>query len=109
MIRLQRDPGVKGRALLPNGQPAAGAQVAIAMAAREVRIADGEIVVQPLAEDASLRDRWDRPFLTTTDDQGRFTLPTEIAPSAVIITHTEGIAAISYQDFPANSEVTLEP
>lgn len=109
MVRLQRDPGVKGLAMSPNGQPAAGAQVAIAMAAREVRLGDGEIVTQPLAEDASLRDCWDRPFMTTTDDQGRFILPSEIAPAAVIITHASGIAAISFNDFSANGEVTLEP
>ncbi|MCF7731805.1 MAG: ankyrin repeat domain-containing protein [Akkermansiaceae bacterium] len=109
VVRLQRDPGVHGRALLPNGQPAAGAQVAIAMAAREVRIEDGRITAPPLDENASLRDHWDRPFMTTTDDQGRFTLPTEIAPAAVIITHAEGIAAIPLADFPISGEMTLEP
>ena len=109
VIRLRRDPNVRGRVVTPDGQPAVGAQVAIAMARREVRIVDGKIDVRPLAENASLRDRWSRPFMTTTDEEGRYTLPTEIAPAAVIITHTEGIAAFKYDDFPSSGAVPLVP
>jgi hypothetical protein len=104
LIRLKRDPGVRGRAVLPNGRPAGGAQVAIAMARREVRIVDGKIDARPPAEDAGPRDRWSRPLMTTTDDEGRYTLPTEIAPAAVITTHTEGIAALKYGDFPSTGD-----
>jgi hypothetical protein len=109
VIRLKRDPGVRGRAVLPNGRPAGGAQVAIAMARREVRIVDGKIEVRPLAEDASPRDRWCRPLMTTTDEEGRYTLPAEIAPAAVIIAHTEGIAALKYADLSSNGDVPLLP
>lgn len=109
LIRLKRDTKVRGRAVLPNGQPAVGAQVAMAMARREVRIVDGKIEVRPLAKNASLGDRWCRPFTTTTDAEGRYTLPTEIAPAAIIITHPQGIAALKYVDFPSNGATPLVP
>jgi len=109
VIRLERDPGVQGRAVLPNGRPARGAQVGIAMAGRAVRIVNGRIDMRPLAEDAGRRDRWSRPFMTTTDEKGRFALPTEIAPAAVIITHADGIAAFKYVDFSSSSDIPLVP
>ena len=69
----------------------------------------GYLVPPTVAEDASLRDRWSRPFMTTTDEKGRFALPTEIAPAAVIITHADGIAAFRYVDFSSSSEIPLVP
>lgn len=108
-IRLQRDPTVHGRVVLPNGQPAIDAQVAIAMASRQVRIIDGKIAVRPVTEDASLRDHWTRPFTTTTDEDGRFRLPTEIAPAAVIITHAQGITAFGYADLLDSHDISLQP
>ena len=47
--------------------------------------------------------------MTTTDEKGRFALPTEIAPAAVIITHTDGIAAFKYVDFSSSSDIPLVP
>ena len=41
-IRLERDPGVRGRVLQPDGQPARGAMLGIAMANREVRLENGQ-------------------------------------------------------------------
>ena len=108
-IRLERDPGVAGRIMTPAGDPAAGAQITVATAARTVRIKNGEILLRPLAADASRRDRWSRPTSVTVDGQGRFKLPTEIAPAAVAIAHPAGFAAMSFEDLVDAGDVTLEP
>ncbi|MBL7040178.1 MAG: hypothetical protein ISR77_16185 [Pirellulaceae bacterium] len=108
-IRLERDPGVAGRVMTPAGEPAAGAQIAVATAARTVRIKDGNIPLRPLEPDASRRDRWRRPLSVTADGQGRFKLPTEISPAAVAIAHPAGFAAMSFEDLLDGSEVILEP
>jgi len=108
-IRLERDPGVAGRVMTPAGEPAAGAQIAVATAARTVRIKDGNIPLRPLEPDASRRDRWRRPLSVTADGQGRFKLPTEISPAAVAIAHPAGFAAMSFEDLLDGAEVILEP
>lgn len=108
-IRLERDRGVVGRVMTPVGGPAAGAQIAVATAARTVRIKDGEISLRPLGADASRRDRWSRPTSVTADQQGRFKLPTEISPAAVAIAHPAGFAAMSLEDLFGADHVTLEP
>ena len=108
-IRLERDPGAAGRIMTPAGAPATGAQMAVGTAARTVRIKDGAIVHRPLAADASRRDRWSRPMSVTADQQGRFELPTEIAPAAVAIAHPTGFAAMSFEDLLDGAEVILEP
>jgi len=107
-IRLERDPGVAGRITTPAGDPAAGAQIAVATAARTVRIKEGRILLRPLAADASLRDRWSRPPSVTADGRGHFKLPTEIAPAAVAIAHPAGFAAMSFEEFLEAGDVTLE-
>jgi len=108
-VRLEPDPGVAGRIMTPAGDLAAGAQIALAMAARTVRVKGGKIPLQPLAADASRRDRWSRPISVTADRQGRFTLPTEIAPAAIAIAHPAGFAAMSFEKLLDAGDVTLEP
>jgi len=108
-IRLERDPGLAGRVMTPAGDPAAGAQIALATAARTVRVKDGGISLRSLAADASRRDRWSRPISVTADQQGRFKLPAEISPAAVAIAHPAGFVAMSFEDLLDADKVMLEP
>lgn len=108
-IRLERDPGVTGRVMTPTSDPAADAQIAVATAARTVRIKDGKISLRPLEPDAGQRDRWSRPASVTADRQGRFKLSTELSPAAVAIAHPAGFAAMSFEDLLDGADVILEP
>lgn len=109
-IRMQRDPGIRARVLTPEGEPAAGAQVGIAMAAREAPIRDGALRVRPVGDDASPSDRWRRPVVVEADDQGWFTLPDEVVPAAVAIAHSSGFVAMNLMNLKqAAPEVRLEP
>ena len=44
-------------------------------------------------------DRWRRPLLVKTDDEGRFKLPTEPGPAAVLVLHDSGVKELSYDQF----------
>jgi hypothetical protein len=108
VFQLADDPGVPGRALLPDGTPAAGATVALALAQRDAVWEDGKLRGQgePLPEKPG--DRWRRPLLVTTDAEGRFQLPTETEPAAILIIHDAGAAELSYAEFQKSPEVKLQ-
>jgi hypothetical protein len=109
VLRLVADRGVSGRALQPDGQPAAGATVAIAMPGKHIELENGHIrgeAVPPKGES----DRWRRPTLVKTDAEGRFRLPAETDPRALaVIVHQSGAVDISYADLRQEPEITLRP
>ncbi len=108
-IRLQPSTGVSARVLDPDGNPASGAKVAIAMCQREVAIADSSIVLRNPKQDASLRDRWEMPRTTATDELGQFTLADESAPALLVVTHPSGVAMINLDYARETPELHLEP
>jgi hypothetical protein len=85
-VKLVRD-AFAGVVLLPNGQPAAKAQVAIASHTNEVTVQSGKLSYSGHGE--KLRK------VVETDGQGRFTLPAEIDPSVVVVAHEFGYAEIT--------------
>jgi hypothetical protein len=111
VLRLVADTGVGGRIFQPDGQPAAGATVAIAMPGkRQVRVEDGQIrdARDPKSTDES--DRWRRPTLVRTDAEGRFRLPAETDPRAVaLVVHESGTVDMNFADFRQQAEITLRP
>ncbi|MCA9257550.1 MAG: carboxypeptidase regulatory-like domain-containing protein [Planctomycetales bacterium] len=104
-VRLRRDRGVEGRAVLPSGEPASGAIVAIGMANDEIAtIVDGVVQHKPRSRGRT----WPaEKRLVTADADGRFTLPAEIQPAAVVVTHPQGVAIMSYAGFCEAPEIKL--
>ncbi len=108
-IRLQSSDDIAGTVSDPDGNPATDAKVAVAMCRREVRISDGSIKIKSLAPDASLRDRWEQPRTTTTNDDGAFTLPDESAPALLVVTHPTGVAMLNLEYVRDHPSIQLEP
>ncbi|GMU20052.1 MAG: hypothetical protein AMXMBFR13_01530 [Phycisphaerae bacterium] len=78
-----------GRVLLPDGQPAAGATVALVLPDHQVRFENGRFSRQ-------LHARTEKPppgpTTTTTDSAGRFTLPAGLGLHPLVVTHESGYA-----------------
>ncbi|MFM9962446.1 MAG: M56 family metallopeptidase [Planctomycetaceae bacterium] len=91
-IKLERRI-LAGVVRLPNGQPAAKAQVGLASWTNEVNLHVGKLSYGHHGE--KLRK------VVETDEQGRFVMPAEIDPSVLVVAHAEGYAE------RANAETTL--
>ncbi len=111
VFELKKDARRKGRVLLADGTPAAGAQVGVALVQRNVRLEEGgalEGFGEPMP--AKLGDAWRRPTMVAADAGGRFELPGETDPAAaVVVAHESGVASLFYADFAADPEIELEP
>jgi len=107
VFQLADDKGVVGRVLTPAGQPAAGATVALALAQRDAVLEEGRLrhADAPPAEKPG--DQWRRPIFTKTDAEGRFRLPTEIEPAAVLIVHDSGVRETTYEAWANAPEARL--
>jgi hypothetical protein len=106
-FQLKRDAGIVGRVLTPEGQPAAEATVALALAQKDAALEDGRLrgADQPIPDKPS--DRWRRPLVVKTDGQGNFELPTECEPAAVLVIHDSGVLETAYEKFQKNPELKL--
>ena len=94
----------------PDGKPAAGASVALAMVQRDVRVAGGRIVQPDPAQVKSASDQWRLPRMFTVDGAGKLQLPPENDPSAaVLICHEDGVLDISLRELRGTHEVKLKP
>ena len=110
VFELVADKGTTGRALTPDGNPAAGATVALAMVQRDAVIDNGVLwhTDKPAPERPS--DRWRWPRLVQADAQGRFQLPPESDPTAaVLIVHESGVRELALADFKQQPELALQP
>ena len=109
-VRLKRDVGVSGKVVDADGKPLCDATVAIGMGNfRNLHIRNGELYLWPKPKaDESLRTRWERPRHTKTDDNGRFTLPSEIQRARVLVVHPYGVRAISYDELSSGDVVELQ-
>jgi hypothetical protein len=109
VFMLAKDPGIKGRVLQPDGQPAVGATVALAMVQRDAVWEEGRLrgSDKPLPEKPG--DRWRVPIFVKTEAEGRFQLPTEPDPAALLIVHDSGVRELAYDDeFQKSPKVTLQ-
>ena len=82
-VKLERKV-LTGMVRLPNGKPAAGAQVALASWTNEIKVDDGELSYQ--GHGSKFRR------VLETDEHGIFAIPAEIDPSVLIVAHPEGYA-----------------
>jgi hypothetical protein len=108
-FELALDAGIKGRVMRPDGKPAAGATIALAMVQRDAVIEDGRLrgIGQPLSEKPS--DRWRRPVFSKADADGRFNVPhLNDATAAALIIHESGVRELRIADFEKAPVVTLE-
>ena len=107
---LARDEGIRGRVLTPDGRPAAGATLALAMVQRDAVIENGKLrgLEQPLPEKPS--DRWRRPVLAESDAEGRFQVA-DLADrtAAVLIMHESGVRELPLGELRKAPDVTLQP
>jgi hypothetical protein len=105
---LGKDPGRPGVVRTPDGQPADGAIVGIALVQRNLRIEGHTFAGWGDPEADKPGDRWRRPTMVAADAEGRFVLPTETEPaSAVVLVHESGVAEMFYADFLATPEIRL--
>lgn len=106
---LAEDKGIAGSLKTPDGKPAAGATVAVALPQRDVVWSEGKLrgADDPLPEKPG--DRWRRPLFVKTDAEGAFRLPTETDPAAaVLIVHESGVRELSYDAWKESPAVTLQ-
>ena len=82
--------------------------MALALVQKNAALEDGHLrgADEPLPAEPS--DRWRRPLLVKTDAEGRFKLPTEPGPAAVLIVHDSGVKELSYDQFRKSPEVVLD-
>jgi peroxiredoxin len=94
---LKRTPGLMGIVLLPDGEPAAQAEVAVATEKNWLILNSG-------------RFEHDRNFATVmTGPDGRFTLPPQDNEFVLIVTSDAGYAEVSSDDFAKSSRLVLQP
>ena len=107
-FRLEPDPQVGGRILTPDRKPAANAAVALALVQKDAALDDGKLRGADLPAPEKPADRWQRPLVVNTDAEGRFKLPTEPGPAAVLVIHETGVKELSYDQFRKSPEVILD-
>jgi len=106
---LAKDAGVSGRVLQPDGKPAAGATVVLALSGKRLVIENGKIrdAGKPLSKKEA--DRWRRETIVQADVDGRFRLPTETdTAAAVLVLHESGVRELTNTNFQKQTEIKLE-
>lgn len=104
---LAEDQGLTGRVFTPNGKPAAGATVAVALPQQEIVWEGGKLRGADVPLPKQPGDRWRQPRQFKADAEGKFHLPTEIEPAAVMIFHESGVLEMAYDDWQKSPEVKL--
>lgn len=114
VFKMIQDQGIVGSVMTPGGKsPAQDASVVLAMIRREARLngttAPG-LDFGKMGEAKSLRDLWDQPRIVRADSQGKYTLPTEIDPTAVVLIYNhDGVRELPYAEWKESPVVELEP
>jgi len=112
VFQLREDKGVAGRVFTPEGKPAAGATIALALVQKDAVLEGGKLrgSEATAAEIAAMKpgDRWRRPLFVKSDAEGRFTLPTEFEPAAVLVIHESGVRELAYDDWKKSPEIKLD-
>lgn len=108
-IPLQRDTGVAGRVLRPDGKPADEAWLGIGIPARTLRIKDGKLEGTDRRVAAKLSDQWRQPQVVKADGRGRYRLASEPGAGVVVAVHSSGYYESSVTDWEAQPEIRLQP
>ncbi|MCG8649083.1 MAG: hypothetical protein MI861_04585 [Pirellulales bacterium] len=104
VIRLRRAKMIQGVVLGPDGRPAAGATLSISLPNSTVRL-DGFRFQRNDQTPEKLSAWWRNPRMWRCDDQGRFELPLDPDPSAVLcVVHREGYFDQPLDDFAKRAE-----
>ena len=104
------DKGVAGRVLTPDGKPAAGATVALALAQKNAVLEEGQLrgASDPPARAEKPGDRWRRPTIVKTDAEGRFRCrPSSSRPRCWCV-HESGVRELAYDAWQKSPEITLD-
>lgn len=110
-VPMRRDGGVACRALLPDGRPAANAQVGVALPARTLQLRGRRLVAPPLSEKTfrTTTDAWREPLVLQADRDGWFTLPPEASQALVFIAHPQGCLHFRRDSLETPRTLTLRP
>jgi len=97
--------GLPAQVLMPDGKPAEGATVALAMVQRDAVLEGGKLRHADEAPAAKAGDQWRRPRIVKTNATGQCMLPAENDPTAaLLIVHESGVREISLRDFLAGKD-----
>jgi hypothetical protein len=98
-LRLRRDPGIRGIVLSPDGSPAAGATIGVALPNRALCLSGRTIDHAGESPAGTLVDRWRQPITTRADAGGQFRLTTETDPAALlVVVHKAGYLERPFAD-----------
>jgi hypothetical protein len=90
---------ITGTVLLPNGQPAAGAQVALAVPNYPLYLLHAKMQLGGGSKDT----------LVLADERGHFSLPTNESAWAIVAMNEAGCAQVEKRDFENGSRIMLQP
>ena len=90
---------ITGTVLLPNGQPAVGAQVALAVSGYQLELDQAKLV------EASGHSE----VLVIADQDGHFTLPSTQYANGIVAVNENGYAELGIQEFVNGSKIVLQP
>jgi beta-lactamase regulating signal transducer with metallopeptidase domain/biopolymer transport protein ExbD len=97
--------GLPAQVLMPDGKPAEGATVALAMVQRDAVLEGGKLRHADEAPAAKAGDQWRRPRMVKTNETGQCMLPAENDPTAaLLVVHESGVREISLKDFLAGKD-----
>lgn len=94
-FKLAKGMGPTGIVLLPDGSPAADAEVILCTPSQGAYIQDG-------------RQRRDGQFIETKQN-GKFSFPMQMDAYAIVVLHDDGYAEVTEDELAESSEVTLLP
>ncbi|HUW85181.1 MAG TPA: carboxypeptidase regulatory-like domain-containing protein [Phycisphaerae bacterium] len=95
-FELERGTGPSATVHLPDGTPAAGAEVALVIPPTMLFVTNGAV-----SQGAQVT--------VATDAEGRFSFLPQTGPYAVVVVHEGGVAQLSGEQLAESPEITLEP
>jgi protocatechuate 3,4-dioxygenase beta subunit len=98
-FKLEKGVGPHGIVKLPNGQPAADAEVALYTAVNSLSIRNGQLDKRSGTGSAIIK----------TDASGKFSFPPQAEPFGIMIFHDAGSAHLSQEQVKATAPITLQP
>ncbi len=96
-FELEPSAPLEGIVTTDDGKPAVGTQVVIALPGQYVQISNGRL--------ADVEDQ----LMATTNEQGRFELPSQSDAFKLLFLHSSGASMIAGEDFTSGQSVELQP
>ena len=96
-FELQKGTGPAGTVYLPDGRPAAEAQVILCTPSKGVSVSNGRIVEEIHTQ------------FIETDTDGRFTFPPQVETYLLAVLHDQGYAEITAEQLQNNPDIMIEP